>query len=361
MALKLDVLANTRQLVSEMKKGGTSIEDVSDALDDLARDGDGAGEKLEKSFKDLAREARQSGGVVEDSIGKSFKKADRDVQNFGSNARDELRDSAREGAASFDGEISDVGDVLQETAANLGPAGLIGAGLIGALTAVATQSVEAWNEKIQGIKDATAEMWADASAEGQGYIDAEAVRAETARLLWDKSLEEQFRAAQSAGISRAELATALATGEGETYDRVHEAIMAAREEERQAALDSMAASTDGNVALQDATAAVNSELARTVTILEEKASATEANKKTAADVAEAEKLQQQELREQIARTRAAAQTRYEEMAKQWANPIKGRVQVDVGVNDRALRDLEQRAARGLRVNVTALNGGRVWQ
>lgn len=344
-----DLENDARAAESDIQRGLIDpLEDVADALDDIGQKRDI--DDLESSMRDAQRRTEDAKDEIRDlrdelnKAGRAGKDAGKDIEKgLGDGTRDgakkakvslddvkdEARQSGTEAAASFSGEFTDGLDFAQEVAANLGPAGIAGGLLIGAVGAVATQAVEEWNEKIQGIKDATAEMWQEAASEGQAFIDGEAVRAETHRIIWDKAYEEQFRAAEEAGVSRAELATALATGEGEVYDRVHRQIMDARAEEQQAAIDSMNASTDGNVALQDAVAVTNTELARTVTVLEEKGRATDENKRKAEDASAADKLQQEKLREQIDRTMDAARERYEGLAKQYGHPIKAKVEFEV--------------------------------
>lgn len=349
---EVQIGADGREFNQALKKDIIKpVEDAAKALDDLGDEGKESGRKLEDALRDASR--------ATENLDRSIEKSGANVEKFGSNARDELRDSAREGVASWNGEMSDIGDVLQEASANLGPAGMAGAAVIGALGAVATAAVEAWNEKVQGIKDATADMWQSAAEEGQAFIDGEAVRAEAQRIIWDEAYEENMRAAESAGVSRAEFAIALAQGEGEAFDRVHQQIMDARAEEQAAASASLQASTDGNVALQDATAVVNSELARTVSILDEKAAATDRNKGKAQEAAAAEQLLEEETRAQIDRTASAAQKRYEGLAAQFATPLSMTIGVDdtpVSAALNKLREMKRLAENGVTVNMKTVNG-----
>lgn len=333
MALRLDILANTRQLVSEMKKAGTSVDDVSDSLDDIVKGGDNAGEKLERSFKDLAREAKKADDAVE-NVGKSGQRAGKSVDSGIDRAKrsmddfkDEADSTAKEAAASFDGSAESVGDAFQELAANLGPAGVVGAVVIGSIIALATSAVENWEEKVQGIKDATSEMWQAAAEEGRSFIDSTSITAEAYRLLWDKAYEDQFAAAERAGISRSDLALALAEGEGDAYDRVKDRIVQAFKEQAEASAVYSDTAKEGGDKARVAAEKEAAALGPTVALLEEKAKAVEANKKLTREAQEVTATAEKAQRDQIKKTNDAAQSRYEGLAQLYSRPITGTVRI----------------------------------
>lgn len=175
MAISIDFLANARDFLRGNRDVREGLEDVGDALDDLARGGDDAGGKLERSlenaaretertergFKDLSdtvqRESRTAGRDIERGIGDGLDKAGDGMNDF----KDEAKSTAREGAASFSGEFSDVGDVIQETLANalsgFGPigaaAGIAAAVGFGALYAQIEKDTEAAEERVQSMYD----------------------------------------------------------------------------------------------------------------------------------------------------------------------------------------------------------------
>lgn len=311
------------------------LEDAEKALDDLGKSNGPA--DLERDLKraqneteQLADETKKTARQIEDSYRTAGRDIKKGVGDGLKDAKDEARQSGREAAASFSGEWDDVGDFVQETVANgLGPAGIAGGALIGAVVATATQSVDAWNDKIQGIQDATAEMWQNAAAEGQKFVDGEAVRAEATRILWDKSYEAQFAAAEKAGVDRADLAVAIATGEGEAYDRVHQQLMDAYDAEGRKVdenYDKYAAAGEGGIQLESSQA---QEIARTIDILDAKGQAVDDNKRRAADAADAEKVLQEQTRDQIDRTARAAQERYEGLAATYGKPIQTTIKVNV--------------------------------
>lgn len=160
MALKLDIAANTRQAQAQVKDLGEALGDVGDSLDDVARDGKTAGDKLEKSFKDLAKTAKKSG----DDAGKGLKSG---VKEGLDEAKSEAGQSGREAAASFGGGFEDIVDFVQETAANafsgFGPigaaAGIAVAAAIGTIMANAATAQEKLNEARESAADLASTMY----------------------------------------------------------------------------------------------------------------------------------------------------------------------------------------------------------
>lgn len=157
MALKLDILANTRQFTGEMKQAGASVEDVSEALDDMARDGDKAGDKLERSFRDIVQDAKKADKAVE-KIGDTSKKGFTKASGAGAEFKEESLANFSEVTSSFDGSMSSIGELAQGTlggvAANIPGIG-IAAGVaalgIGAITTELTNMETRSKEIKDGI------------------------------------------------------------------------------------------------------------------------------------------------------------------------------------------------------------------
>ena len=186
MALKLDILANTRQLQSEMKKAGASVEDITDALDDVAKEGGDATNKLESSFKDLSRQAKRTEADVKDVGDKGFKAAGQSSGEF----KSEALQNFSEVTSSFDGSMSSIGDLAQGTLGGLAaslPGIGIGAGIaaaaIGGITAHFTELQEKATETKNGIIDDFLEVG--------NALDDEAVRSRVRDLLATEDTRKQ--------------------------------------------------------------------------------------------------------------------------------------------------------------------------
>lgn len=151
MALKLDILANTRQLVGEMKKAGASVEDISDSLDDMAKDGDQAGERLERSFREITKAAD-----------KSAKSVKRDYKQAFDGVKQEAGQSGREAAQSFGGGFEDVADFAQETLAQafsgFGPAAAAAGVAVAAALGAALQGAADAQERLAEARERAAEL-----------------------------------------------------------------------------------------------------------------------------------------------------------------------------------------------------------
>ena len=127
-SLELDVLMNTRDVQRGAKDVDKALDGVSDSLDDVARDGEQAGDKLERSFRDAAdaakRESRTIESDVQRNVNRGFDRASEGAENF----KDEAKQNAAEVAASFDGSAESIADGFQGLAATafsgFGPAGI---------------------------------------------------------------------------------------------------------------------------------------------------------------------------------------------------------------------------------------------
>lgn len=313
MALKLDILANTRQLISEMRKGGASVDDVSDALDDMAKEGDRAGDKLEASFRDMARNAKRAGDDVKTGVGGGL----RDL-------KDEAGQSGREAAASFSGEWSDVGDFVQETVANglsgFGPlgaaAGIAAAAGIGVLTSTILSQQEAADE----LRDRLSSAYQTAADEGRTYLDTAQLIAEASDLMFNPDRANEYKQlvadSKNLGLDLYDVIAANAGAQDkqrEVQERVNDLLRDYKED-----------AADGQVENDLVGPLIElSDRWRTVIDL------TEQEQEKARQLSEIQKQAEQDNRDQIERSARAAQERYEGLARSMGmNPIRLKVQLD---------------------------------
>ena len=223
MALKLDILANTRQFVSEMKQAGSSVEDISENLDDLAKEGKQTSDKLEASFRDLARSAQR---VKTDGTDK----AKDGLNDF----KSEADGTAREVAASFDGSAESIAGGFQEVAANA----LAGFGPIGAAAGLAaavgigfvTQELAKQEESTKRLKGYFSDAYQTAAEEGRKYIDAATIIAEANDIIYNPERAGEWKQLQEdaleIGLKGSDLALAQA-GDQESLNKVIELTGAA--------------------------------------------------------------------------------------------------------------------------------------
>ena len=355
MALKLDILANTTKFVSEMKKSGASVEEISEALDQLVRDGEKAGDKLEASFRDVARESKKLKDAARD-VGKSyddgFDKAKRSADDF----KDEANSTAKETAASFDGSAESIGDAFQEVAANafagFGPAGAA-AGIaaavgLGAITSAIQANQEAAEEFRQNLSD----MYQEAAEEGRAFLSEAQIQAEAARLIFED--REKLKTESAAiGVDLITLARAYAGSEEDAN-----ASIAAANEKLEARLDTM--NLEGS-AQAGKVAAVDEELRsieRVNETLETQLEWHRENQSAARDVAESQRRGEEQHRAEIEHTadvHAAAQDRLREDA---SKPITVPFVADTSGLDSKIRNYRPPSIR-VGVELYAAKWGRV--
>jgi polyhydroxyalkanoate synthesis regulator phasin len=175
--IKLDVLANVRAFQAGTDDVADALEDVSDSLDDMVRDGERGNEKLERSFADLARDARRHG----DDAGAGFKKG---TKRAFDELPNEARQSGREAAASFSGEATDILDFAQETLANgLGPLGIAGGAILGSLAAVGLQWVQDMEQRGAEIQASAGNMFGELVENGKLALTEAFVQTQLKDLL----------------------------------------------------------------------------------------------------------------------------------------------------------------------------------
>lgn len=156
--ISINFLADVRDFLKGTKNVEDELDDVADSLDDVAKEGDQATEKLEDSFKELAKAAKKSGDDVGDGLKQGFKKAEDGAQNF----KEEANSTAKESAASFDGSAESIIGSFQEIAANafegFGPAGAIAGLALAAGIGIATAEFQKSEEAAKLAKERVAEL-----------------------------------------------------------------------------------------------------------------------------------------------------------------------------------------------------------
>jgi hypothetical protein len=217
VALKLDILANTREFVTEMKKAGASAEDIEDALDELKRQGVKDIEALEKPMRDLGKKAKDTGDDISKGVGKGL-----------DDVKSESASTAKEAAASFDGSAESIADAFQEVAANafagFGPAGAIAGLAAAAGIGLAVAGFTANDEAAQASKERVAE-WADSYVEAGGRALTAGVQAARFQdIITDpEAFQEAERNARLWGVST-ETAIAAMSGNKGAIDDVRSSI-----------------------------------------------------------------------------------------------------------------------------------------
>ncbi len=379
--LSVDVNANTRAAQANVRDLSKAFDATSDALDDLARDGGEAGEKLERSFRDMVRESqRASRDIAEDArdTARKMERAYSDVGDVGGTAFRKVKDGAREvqqemgqnlgeTVSSIRGDLSDLGQVGQDTLGGLaatlagaGPAGIVGAAAVAAGAVglgLVTGELEKQGELADEFRDRISGAYQSAAEEGRDYLDVQQLIAEQRDLMFNPERAEEYKRiredALKLGLDESvviDANTGSLEAQRDVLDRINQLIDAQNEKPRQ---DGLAGSAEWDAEMKS----LDDLEARWTTANE----VAEQYAENARDATEQAAKRHKDERDQIERTARVAQERYEGLAARYARPVTADFRMRVRVDDREFRDLQQRAANGLRVSVTALNGGKTWE
>lgn len=255
--LKFSILSDTSKF--DLGDAGNQLDDLGDAtrtagrtLDDLDRDasrvnledtlgGDAkrTAAKVDTAFDAIARSSRTAARKLDDDTDK-IRTSVRDVG-------DEAGSTAREAAASF-GSSGDIGDALQELAANapaaLGPLGL-------AFGAIAGIGVGLFRAKTEALKERVDEL-VDAMIDAGGRLSKEFVDSEVLKLVKDGEaarLEELVKRYKLVGVTVRDVIRARA-GDEDALRRV-QAALDRETRRRKASTDEMGRSEAAVAALSD--------------------------------------------------------------------------------------------------------------
>ena len=236
--ISIDFISNTRGLLTGTKQAEKGLEDVSDALDDMARDGDRGTAKLERSFAELRREASRTGtefdqagdkareigkrGVdIDSGIRHGTEGAGEAVREFG----DEAKANVAETFSSFRGEAGDFVQIAQDTFGGvisaLGPIGMV-AGAAGALGIGLIQGkLEESAEKAQALRERIGELTADfieTGGVGESSIDAIVERLKALATETDESADNLAKLRKDAASSSSGFAKIADAYAGQTNE-----------------------------------------------------------------------------------------------------------------------------------------------
>ena len=159
--ISINFLADVKNFLRGTKNVEDELDDVADSLDDLARDGEKAAEKIEKSFRELARETKQSGDTMSTGMKGGFDKTRKHGEDAATEIKDEFKSNLSEVTSSFDGSVESMGDLVQGTlgglVGSLGPlgvaAGAAGAAGVGLLIAEITKAAEEAEKSKERIRE----------------------------------------------------------------------------------------------------------------------------------------------------------------------------------------------------------------
>ncbi|EQM75920.1 MULTISPECIES: hypothetical protein [Microbacterium] len=241
MPIKIDFLANTRDVERGTERVEAAFDDVSKSLDDVARDGDRSLDRLERSFKDLADTARDTSSRTEE-IGDVGSRGFRRLGDTGSEVSGELRQNLGETFSSFRGDLEDLPQIAQDTLGGLAGSGALG-GIAGlAVTAAGaaglgliSAELQRQQEEANKLRERLAGVYQAAAEEGRNYIDTAQLIAEANSVMFDPDRADEWKRiqqdARDIGLDTERLIAANA-GDRDAQLEVQNAVNAAIDEER---------------------------------------------------------------------------------------------------------------------------------
>lgn len=217
MALKLDILANTRQYVSEMKKAGASTDEIAEALQWVSKEGDAAGSNLEAEFRDIVQSSRKAERAVADIGDKGFREAGASTGAF----KDEAVQNFSEVASSFSGDITEMADGVQGLTGGLASALTPGIGIpIAILGAAAGAFLQSWIDSSEESKERVNSMYQDMLESGNRFVSDNFVNDAIATLGEDQGkVNEAVRLAALYRTDESDVLRAM-VGDAEALGRV---------------------------------------------------------------------------------------------------------------------------------------------
>lgn len=225
-------------------------DDMGDSVKKGANEVDQETEKLERSFKELADTAKRETSDLGDPMAISTRKGVDDAKEGLGEFKDEANSTARESAASFDGSAESIGDAFQEIAANafagFGPAGAVAGLAVAAGLGLAFAKIQEGAEDTEAFKERVSELgqaFIEAGRQGEVNLDFVVDKLKelaTATGDGETSLQDLNDIAEKANSSYEDLAKAF-TGNVEGIDK----LISKNEDLLQTTKDQLAADQEG--------------------------------------------------------------------------------------------------------------------
>jgi len=229
VGLTIDVAANTREAQRGVKDLSTAFDGVADALDDVANDAEKGGDRVERSFRDMARAAKDAGrdgasgvGKLDDALDKAERQAKRteravddigDAKGFGKmkdaaqEVTQEVGQNLGEAVSSVRGNLADLGQVGQDTLGGLaatiagtGPGGIAGAAALAAGAVglgLVTAELTKQQEEAEQLRERLSNAYKEAAESGAQYLDTAAIISNASDLMFNKDRADEWKNVQS--------------------------------------------------------------------------------------------------------------------------------------------------------------------
>lgn len=223
-------------VIKPLEKAEDALEDLADAADDAGREGSRGIDRLDDALKDAQRQAKKTEDAVDD-IGEGGKRGFGKMSEGVKEVSQEMGQNFGEAVSSIRGDLSDLGQVGQDTLGGLaatmagsGPGGLIGAAALGAGAiglGLVTAELQKQQEEADKMRERISAAYQGAAEDGKRFIDTQAIIADGMDLIFNPDRAEEYKRvledATKLGLDRATVISAN-TGDLEAQADVQEQI-----------------------------------------------------------------------------------------------------------------------------------------
>ncbi len=175
---QLDIGANTRAAQNNVKDLSKALDGVADSLDDVARDGDRSGDKLERTFRGMVTAAKRSADDTGDAWKKAYKRAEDAADDFNARGSENVQNFKQEAvqnfsevASSWQGDLEGMADGVQGLTGGLASSLTPGIGIpVAILGAAAAAFFASWVDAAENSKQQVSDMYNDFIESGKTFV-----------------------------------------------------------------------------------------------------------------------------------------------------------------------------------------------
>ncbi|WP_460802483.1 hypothetical protein [Microbacterium sp. GXF6406] len=277
-----------------------ALDDLGRAAKDAGRDGERAIDNLEDALRDVQQQSKKTERSVDD-IGDVGGKGFQKVREGAQEVTQEVGQNLGEAVSSIRGDLTDLGQVGQDTLGGLaatlagtGPAGIAGAAALAAGAVglgLITAEIEAQNERVQALKSYFSDAWREAVEGGRDYIETATIIGEMNDIRFDPDRAKEYKQIQEdAAAYGLEVNTLLqaAAGDEEALNEVRSRGNALLEERKEKTLEAQESFIPGNEYTIDGLLREEREMSNVNERWKERSDIYAENKQNAADAQAAE-------------------------------------------------------------------------
>ena len=215
--------------------------DLERDLDSAAREGDTAAAKLERGFVESFNTVSRRGDDAFDKVAKSAKESSDKASEAASEFKDEATQNFSEVASSFSGDMDSAIDLVQGTLGGL-VGSIPGVGLaLGGLGAAAGLFYNQWKENTEATQQRVAEMYDDMRASGEAFLSESYIQTQADAIIKGDegaiiTRKELNSIVEQTGLTAATVARAMA-GDTEALTILEMKVTSALEEQSKVRAD----------------------------------------------------------------------------------------------------------------------------